>query len=159
MAHRILLADDSLTIQKVVELRFSDAGYELRVVGSGDKAVEALQEFTPDIVLADVVMPGLSGYEVCEAVKRRPDGAFIPVILLTGTFEPFDRARAERAGADSIVTKPFDSHALASLVADLIAKGEAARASAPTPSQAVTLSPVAAPEPAAAAPMAPPPVE
>lgn len=136
MGHRILLADDSLTIQKVVELTFSETDYELMAVGSGDRAVEALEEFRPDIVLADVVMPGLTGYEVCAAVKKRPDGAAIPVILLTGTFEPFDRARAERVGCDSIVTKPFDSHALASLVEQLIAKGaeiRAALSAAPPP--------------------------
>jgi CheY-like chemotaxis protein len=128
MGHRILLADDSLTIQKVVELTFSETDYELMAVGSGDRAVEALDEFRPDIVLADVVMPGLTGYEVCERVKKRPDGAAIPVVLLTGTFEPFDRSRAERAGCDSIVTKPFDSHALAALVRQLIVKGEQIRA-------------------------------
>ena len=127
MAHRILLADDSLTIQKVVELSFADSDFELMAVGSGDKAVAALEEFRPDLVLADVVMPGKSGYEVCEAVKARPGGATTPVVLLTGTFEPFDRARAERAGCDSIVTKPFDSHALVSLVGDLIQKAEKVR--------------------------------
>ena len=128
MGHRILLADDSLTIQKVVELTFSETEYELMAVGSGDRAVEALDEFRPDVVLADVVMPGLTGYEVCERVKSRPDGAAIPVVLLTGTFEPFDRARAERAGCDSIVTKPFDAHALAALVERLIVKGAEIRA-------------------------------
>lgn len=132
MPHRLLLADDSLTIQKVVELTFSESEYELQAVGSGDKAVEALATFLPEIVLADVVMPGLSGYEVCEAVKKLPDGAFIPVVLLTGTFEPFDRARAERVGCDSIVTKPFDSHALSSLVRDLLDKAKRAKESAPT---------------------------
>jgi len=128
MAHRILLADDSLTIQKVVELTFSESEYELMTVGDGDKAVAALDSFKPDIVLADVVMPGFDGYTVCETVKSRPEGAFIPVVLLTGTFERFDRARAERVGCDSIVTKPFDSHALANQVADLLRKAEAARA-------------------------------
>ncbi len=144
MAYRILLADDSLTIQKVVELSFADSEYELMAVGSGDKAVAALDGFAPDLVLADVVMPGLSGYEVCEAVKSRPGGGTKPVVLLTGTFEPFDRARAERAGCDSIVTKPFDSHALVSLVADLIRKAEKAREEA-------AAAPAPAPEPAAPA--------
>lgn len=120
MPHRILLADDSLTIQKVVELTFSDAEFEIRAVGNGDDAVRALEEFRPDIVLADAFMPGLTGYEVCERVKALPGSPLIPVVLLAGTFEPFDRARAERSGADSIVTKPFDSHALASLVRDLV---------------------------------------
>jgi CheY-like chemotaxis protein len=140
MAIKILLADDSLTIQKVVELTFSDAETRLMAVGSGDRAVQALDEFLPDIVLADVVMPGLTGYDVCDAVKQRPGGAFVPVVLLTGTFEPFDRARAERVGSDAIVTKPFDSHALQGLVRDLVGKARAAREDA-----------------AAAEPIAPPP--
>ena len=154
MSIKILLADDSLTIQKVVELTFSDAETRLMAVGSGDKAVQALDEFGPDIVLADVVMPGLSGYDVCEAVKQRPGGAFVPVVLLTGTFEPFDRARAERVGSDAIVTKPFDSHALQGLVRELVAKAGAARETAeaapppapePPPPPAFTLSDLEAP--------------
>jgi CheY-like chemotaxis protein len=140
MSIKILLADDSLTIQKVVELTFSDAETRLMAVGSGDKAVQALDEFQPDIVLADVVMPGLTGYDVCEAVKQRPGGAFVPVVLLTGTFEPFDRARADRVGSDAIVTKPFDSHALQGLVRELVAKGGAAR-------EAAAAAPPPAPEP------------
>lgn len=168
MAHRILLADDSLTIQKVVELTFSESEYELMTVGDGDKAVAALDSFKPDIVLADVVMPGFDGYTVCETVKSRPEGAFIPVVLLTGTFERFDRARAERVGCDSIVTKPFDSHALANQVADLLRKAEAARAAhaaapettsqdemawepAPAEPEAFAVEPEAQPEPTPAA--------
>mgnify|MGYP001029085499 CR=1 FL=1 len=144
MAIKILLADDSLTIQKVVELTFSDAQTRLVAVGSGDRAVEALDDFQPDLVLADVVMPGLSGYDVCEAVKQRPGGAFIPVVLLTGTFEPFDRARAERVGSDAIVTKPFDSHALQGLVHELVGKARLAREAAEAEAAA---APAAAPEP------------
>ncbi len=133
MGDRILLADDSLTIQKVVELTFSGAEWELRTVGSGDRAVGLLSDFSPDLVLADAVMPGLTGYELCEAVKRLPDGRWIPVVMLTGTFEPFDRARADRAGADAVVTKPFDSHALAGMVRDLIVRAREAKAAAPPP--------------------------
>lgn len=153
MAIKILLADDSLTIQKVVELTFSDAETRLLAVGSGDRAVQALDDFQPDIVLADVVMPGLTGYDVCDAVKQRPGGVFIPVVLLTGTFEPFDRTRAERVGSDAIVTKPFDSHALQGLVRDLVAKARAVReeaaaaAAAAPPATLAPLAPLDAPEP------------
>ena len=140
MAIKILLADDSLTIQKVVELTFSDAETRLMAVGSGDRAVQALDDFQPDIVLADVVMPGLTGYDVCDAVKQRPGGMFVPVVLLTGTFEPFDRARAERVGSDAIVTKPFDSHALQGLVRDLVTRARAVREEA---GAAATLAPLA----------------
>ncbi len=144
MAIKILLADDSLTIQKVVELTFSDAETRLMAVGSGDRAVQALDDFQPDIVLADVVMPGLTGYDVCDAVKRRSGGPFVPVVLLTGTFEPFDRSRAERVGSDAIVTKPFDSHALQGLVRDLVTRARAARQDAET---AALAAPPPAPEP------------
>lgn len=144
MAIKILLADDSLTIQKVVELTFSDAETRLMAVGSGDRAVQALDDFQPDIVLADVVMPGLTGYDVCDAVKQRPGGTFVPVVLLTGTFEPFDRARAERVGSDAIVTKPFDSHALQGLVRDLVTRARAARQGAEA---AALAAPPPAPEP------------
>jgi CheY-like chemotaxis protein len=133
MGYRILLADDSLTIQKVVELVFAGSDWELRVAGSGDKAAGILSEFSPDVVLADAVMPGLTGYEFCEAVKRLPDGPYIPVVMLTGTFEPFDRQRADQAGADAVVTKPFDSHALVALVKDLTDRAKEAKAAAPPP--------------------------
>lgn len=109
MPKSILLADDSLTIQKVVELTFSDTDYELTTVSNGAEALTALDRIRPDLVMADVVMPGKNGYEVCEAIKSNPSLADIPVILLSGTFEPFDRDRAERARANAIVTKPFDS--------------------------------------------------
>jgi len=109
MAKSILLADDSLTIQKVIELTFSDTDYELTTVSNGGEALAALERQRPDLVMADVVMPGKNGYEVCEAIKSNPALADIPVILLSGTFEPFDRERAERARANAIVTKPFDS--------------------------------------------------
>ncbi len=148
MSSRILLADDSLTIRKVVELTFSGSEFELKAVGNGDDAVSLLSEFEPDIVLADAVMPGKTGYEVCEEVKRRPGGRFVPVVLLTGTFEPFDKPRSERAGADSVVTKPFDSQGLATLVRDLVRRAAEAKAAAPP-------EPPPAPEP----PPPPPPAD
>ncbi len=148
MPHRILLADDSLTIQKVIELTFSGTEFELTAVGNGDLALPLLDSYSPDIVLADCVMPGKTGYELCEEVKSRPGGRYVPVILLTGTFEPFDKPRAERAGADSCVTKPFDSQGLASLVRDLVKKAAEERAAAPP-------EPPPAPEP----PPPPPPPE
>ena len=131
MSHRILLADDSLTIQKVIELTFSGTEFELKAVGNGDLALPLLDAYAPDIVLADCVMPGKSGYELCEEIKSRPGGRYVPVVLLTGTFEPFDKPRAEHAGADSCVTKPFDSQGLAALVRDLVKKAAEERAAAP----------------------------
>lgn len=125
MTTKILLADDSLTIQKVVELTFSDSGYDLVCVSNGQRALEKVREDRPDLVLADAVMPEKNGYEVCEAIKGDPATARIPVVLLSGTFEPFDRERAERIGADAIVSKPFDSQQLLAQVDALLDRARA----------------------------------
>lgn len=128
----ILLADDSITIQKVVELTFSDGEYRVLCVSNGAQALRKAAEVRPDIALLDVIMPEKNGYEVCEALKADPSTAGIPVLLLTGTFEPFDRQRAEAAGAEGHLTKPFESHTLVARVDELIAAA-ATRASAPPP--------------------------
>ncbi|HEX8398916.1 MAG TPA: response regulator [Pyrinomonadaceae bacterium] len=110
MAQRkLLLADDSITIQKVINLTFADEGISVTSVGNGLTAVERLLEVAPDLVLADVHMPGLSGYEVCERIRQTPGFENIPVMLLVGSFEPFDEAEARRVGADDFLTKPFQS--------------------------------------------------
>lgn len=129
MRRRILLADDSVTIQKVIELTFMDEDYEVRAVSNGDEAIQALPEVDPDVVIADVHMPGANGYEVCRRAKAmKPE---VPVLLLVGTFEPFDEAQARAAGASSFLKKPFDSQELLQRVGDLVASaGPAISASA-----------------------------
>jgi len=149
VAKRILLADDSLTIQKVVELTFSDADYDLVCVPNGQRALEKVAESAPDLILADVVMPEKNGYEVCEAIKANPATAGIPVILLSGTFEPFDRDRAERLGCDAIVSKPFDSQQLLRQVEALLAR---APQDVPSASTLAIALPTPAPAPSPAAP-------
>ena len=139
MRKTILLADDSVTIQKVVELTFLDEDFEVVAVSNGTQALARLEEMTPDLVIADVHMPGASGLEVCRQSKRqRPR---IPVLLLVGTFEPFDAAEATAAGSDDYLKKPFDSQELLRRAKDLIARGGAGA----TPSMA----PAVATQPAA----------
>jgi CheY-like chemotaxis protein len=106
---KLLLADDSVTIQKVIELTFADEGVRVIAFGNGDEAIEHLDEVAPDIVLADIFMPGKSGYEVCSYIKNNEKLKHIPVMLLVGSFEPFDEAEARRVGANDILTKPFQS--------------------------------------------------
>lgn len=106
---KLLLADDSVTIQKVVDLTFTDEGLEVLTVGDGQQALDKLAEFMPDIVLADVFMPKVNGYELCAHVKHDERFRHIPVMLLVGSFEPFDEAEARRVGADDYLTKPFQS--------------------------------------------------
>src|SRR5918998_3164527 len=106
---KMLLADDSITIQKVIDLTFADEGIQVTTVSNGEQAIQKLEEIAPDIVLADVFMPGRNGYEVCEHIKRDERFRHIPVMLLVGSFEPFDEAEARRVGADDFLTKPFQS--------------------------------------------------
>jgi CheY-like chemotaxis protein len=138
MPKKILLADDSITIQKVVELTFSDGDYEVVAVNNGARAIDKLGEMRPDIILSDIIMPEKNGYEVCEYVKSQPSLRSIPVILLTGTFEPFDPDRAEKAGCDAVVTKPFESQNLIHKVEELIAS---AAQQAPEPEPTVEAPP------------------
>ncbi len=149
MTRKILLADDSLTIQKVVELTFSDSEYDLVCVSNGQRALDRITAGeVPDLILADVVMPEKNGYEVCEAIKGNPATARVPVILLSGTFEPFDRDRAERLGCDAIVSKPFDSQQLLRQVEALLARPASEVAVAATIAIPTMPNPVAPPPPA-----------
>ncbi len=106
---KLLLADDSPTIQKVVELTFADEGVEVISFNNGAEALAKLAEINPDVVLVDAYMPPPSGYEICEHIKQNAALKHIPVMLLVGSFEPFDEAEARRVGADDILTKPFQS--------------------------------------------------
>jgi CheY-like chemotaxis protein len=119
MTNTILLADDSVTIQKVIELTFMDEDYEVVAVGNGDEALDRLEQVTPDVVIADVYMPGASGYDVAKRAKQLHPQA--PVLLLVGTFEPFDEADYEASGADAYLKKPFDSQELLQRVSELMA--------------------------------------
>ncbi len=133
MSATILLADDSPTIQKVVELTFAETPHQVVAVSSGSELLARLPEVKPDVVICDVIMPDRDGYDVCQTIKSSPETLHIPVVLLTGTFEPFDRDRALAVGCDEIVTKPFEARQLIATVERLVS-GEAAPAEA-TPSE------------------------
>ena len=121
MPHKLLLADDSVTIQRVIELTFADEDVHVVAVGDGKQAIERIQSDRPDIVLADVGMPERDGYEVAEFVKRNPQLANIPVLLLTGAFEPIDETRARAVGCDGVLVKPFEPQMVINRVKDLLA--------------------------------------
>src|SRR5215510_6776430 len=140
MGKKILLADDSITIQKVIELTFSDEDFEVVTVGNGRAAIEKVQEVRPDVVLCDIIMPEKDGYEVCDFIKKSPALAHIPVLLLTGAFEPFDQDRAARVKCDGFLAKPFEPETLIAKVKDLLVKA---------PPRPVTGAFPAAPRPAA----------
>src|SRR5919199_5405606 len=121
MAHKLLLADDSVTIQRVIELTFADEDVKVVAVGDGRQAIDRVQSDRPDIVLADVGMPERDGYEVAAFIKGNPQLSHIPVLLLTGAFEPIDETRARAVGCDGVLVKPFEPQMVISRVKDLLA--------------------------------------
>jgi len=154
MSKRLLLADDSITIQKVIQITFAHEDYELTITDNGDSAFARAKDLVPDLVLADVYMPGKNGYELCAAIKQEPALRHIPVLLLAGSFEPFDEGKARAAGADSWIEKPFESQALIDRVAALLG---AAIPAAPAAAVAPVVAPVAPVTPVE--PVAPPPAD
>jgi len=116
----LLLADDSLTIQRVIELTFADEGIRVVSVSDGESAIARLESDPPDIVLADVGMPNVDGYQVAARVKATPALAHVPVLLLTGAFEPVDEIRVREAGGDGVLTKPFEPRHLIAAVRELL---------------------------------------
>ena len=141
MGKKILLADDSITIQKVIELTFSDEDFEVVTVGNGRLAIERLPDARPDLVLCDIIMPEKDGYEVCDFIKKHPALSHIPVLLLTGAFEPFDQERAARVGCDGFLAKPFEPQTLIAKVKELLAQAGSKPAAAAAPGPAPSVAP------------------
>ncbi len=123
MPKTVLLADDSVTIQRVVELTFAREDIRVVSVADGDQAIEALSHSVPDVVLADIDMPGRSGFEVAQFVRSQAATAEVPVLLLSGAFDRVDQEQARQAGADGILAKPFDPAVLVSRVMELLSGG------------------------------------
>ena len=124
MSKKLLLADDSVTIQKVVELTFQEEDYEVSIVGNGLEALEKIKEERPDIILADISMPGLNGIDLCEKLKNNSNYKNIPIILLINSFEEFDRKKGDKIGVDGYIEKPFESQDLIDIVQSLTEKKE-----------------------------------
>ena len=120
MSHTLLLADDSATIQRVVELTFANEDIDVVTVGDGTRAIEVIERDRPDIVLADVSMPGRDGYEVASFVRSDPARDRIPVVLLTGAFEPLDESRCETIGRHEVLVKPFEPRQVIAKVRELL---------------------------------------
>jgi CheY-like chemotaxis protein len=136
MRRTLLVADDSPTIQRLVTETFADADFNIVSVSNGDAALRKLEELHPDVILADVFMPGKNGYELCAYVQHNAALQHTPVILLAGAYDVFDENAA--AGAASTITKPFEPQALADLVTAVLAAADekaAARRNAPAPAE------------------------
>jgi len=116
VAHKLLLADDSITIQKVIELILAEENFEIKSANNGEEALALIPSYRPDIILADIEMPKMNGYQLCDRIKQTPATSNIPVILLTGAFEPLDEELAKHVKADDFIIKPFESQDLISKI-------------------------------------------
>ena len=160
-AHKLFLVDASITIQRVIELTFAGEDVDVVTVSDGEQAIARISVERPDIVLADIGVPRRNGYEVAAFVKGQSDLKHIPVLLLAGAFEPVDEAKAEQAGADGVLVKPFEPQHVITRVRELLesAKVRGVQRAAPVaaaPAAVPTAPPLPPPEPVAPVYMAPP---
>lgn len=120
MPYKLLLADDSITIQKLIELMLISEGFEVKSVSDGEQALEILKDYSPDIILADIEMPLINGLQLCEKIKKSPGLRHIPFMLLVGAFEPFDEHYAKSIGIEDFIIKPFESSELINKIKKII---------------------------------------
>ena len=121
--------DDSPHAQRMGERILSEEGYEVVTVSNADSALIRLEDVDPDVVLADTVMPGRTGYEICQYLKMSPHHRHVRVILTAGVLEALDEAAAARVEADGMLRKPFEASALIAAVQPLAEAAENDRAS------------------------------
>ncbi|MFT6072260.1 MAG: two-component system cell cycle response regulator [Alphaproteobacteria bacterium] len=119
MTGRVLVVDDILPNIKLLEHKLTSEYYEVATATSGFEALSKVKEVAPDIILLDIMMPGMDGYEVCRRLKADPDTAHIPVVMVTALDQPENKIMGLEAGADDFVTKPIDDVALMARVKNL----------------------------------------
>ena len=127
---RILLADDSPHAQRMGERILRDEGFEVVSLTDGNAVVSRLADVDPDVILADVFLPGKSGFELCRHVKGEPRFKHVRVVLTAGLLEPFDEEEAKRAGCDAILKKPFEASRVVGAIGPLVKDAQLARGSA-----------------------------
>lgn len=112
----VLVVDDSPTIRKIVEVTLRRERINVLGVGDGLSALAALTDKQPMLVLLDITLPGMDGYQICQVIKQRPATKHIPVVMLSGRDGFFDKVRGKLVGSTQYVTKPFDPTALVNAV-------------------------------------------
>jgi DNA-binding response OmpR family regulator len=121
---RILVADDDEDIRMLVVMRLQHSGHDVAQAGDGASAVESCRREAPDLVVLDLMMPGMNGLDACRTIRSDPALARTPVILLTARAQSSDVEAGLAAGADDYITKPFSPRDLADRVDALLAQGE-----------------------------------
>lgn len=115
-AHTILVVDDSPTIRKLVSMTLEKYGHRVLTAGNGLDAVNKLKEVVPDLILSDITMPHMDGYQLCKAIRGNAITKKVPVIMLSGKDGIFDKLRGRMVGATAYITKPFDADSLLQLI-------------------------------------------
>jgi twitching motility two-component system response regulator PilG len=124
----ILVVDDSATVRKLIAGKLEKCGHNVVCVGDGTEAMETLSGLTPDLILLDVAMPKMDGYQTCRAIRSNPQTAGIPVIMISGKDGFFDKVRGRRAGTTDYITKPFGPETLMRALETYLDAGPAAPA-------------------------------
>jgi twitching motility two-component system response regulator PilG len=112
----VVAVDDSLTVRKIVSITLERLGYRVMTAKEGGEALAVATEVRPDLILLDITMPGMDGYQVCKAIKQNPATKRIPVVMLSGKDGFFDKVKGRLAGATDYITKPFQEATLAEAV-------------------------------------------
>ncbi|MDO9126100.1 MAG: response regulator, partial [Parvibaculum sp.] len=120
MTARVLIVDDVPANLKLLDAKLTAEYFDVFKASSGPEAIEAAKEQQPDIILLDVMMPGMDGFEVCRRLKAMPETEHIPVVMVTALDQPKDRVQGLEAGADDFLTKPLNDLALFARVRSLV---------------------------------------
>ncbi|PLX99307.1 MAG: two-component system response regulator [Desulfuromonas sp.] len=119
---KILIVEDEESLLKLESILLTSKGYDVRGVSNGQQALDAIAEEKPDLVLLDIMLPEIDGFEVCQRIKDDPETTDIPVIMLTAKKSREDMARGEKVGADWYITKPFKSVMVIETIQRFLAK-------------------------------------
>ena len=113
---RVLVIDDEPEITDIVEAFLTEAGYSVSSENLPTNAVAKVKEFQPNVILLDIMMPGMDGYDVCQQIKELPDMTHVPIIFLTGKDRADDMGRSFKVGGDMFIKKPFSCERLLEIV-------------------------------------------
>ncbi|MEO8134271.1 MAG: response regulator [Betaproteobacteria bacterium] len=121
MSSRILIADDEPNIVTSLEYLMQRSGYDVRIARNGEEALALVASFAPAMVLLDVMMPRISGYDVCQKIRENPDWRGIKILMLSAKGREAEVSKGLSLGADAYVTKPFSNQDLLATIASLLA--------------------------------------
>ena len=122
MTKRVLIVDDEPNIVTALEFLLEKRGYEVKVAVNGEEALEQIETFKPDLVLLDVMMPKVSGYDVCQRMRSNPRWQSIKIVMLSAKGREVEVSKGMSLGADLYVTKPFSSAELVSRIDELLSR-------------------------------------